>query len=162
MIAAQLGRELPLADEHEAERLGAQQLGRRQHDVGAVQRAPLAVLQHGQRLAVRRRPGRAVGARLRQRADRHHREAVARQPERLLVVGGVRPGVGEDQPRQAEGDLVDRPHGGGLGAAAAHQPAVAGKGVQQGDQRVEDEAGVTEGGEQPPERHEEVARDSRR
>ena len=104
------------------------------------------------------RPRRTVRAGLGQRAHGHDREAVARQPERLLVVRRVRPGVGEDQPRQAEGDFVHRPDGGGFGAAAAHQPAVARERVQQGDQRVEDKRSVTEGREEPPERHQEVAR----
>ena len=79
-VRAQLGGELTFAGEHETERLVAQQVGRLQHHVGAVQRAPLAVLEHGQRLARAARPWRLRGTRLRQRADRDDGEAPRGRP----------------------------------------------------------------------------------
>ena len=157
MRPAELGGELSLADEHKAERLRAQQFGGAEHHVRAVQRAPLAVLEDGERLAGRRRPGSSVRAGLRQGPDRSHGQPTARKAERLLVVRGVRPGVGEHQVREPEGDLVHGADGGGFRAAAAHQPAVAGEGVQQRDERVEHEARVAYRRQHAPERHEEVA-----
>ena len=62
---------------------------------------------------------------------RHHRQTIPSQSERFLVVRGVRPGVREHQLRQAEGDLIDGTDRRGLGAAAAHQPAVSRKGIQE-------------------------------
>ena len=155
---AQVRRELALADEHEAEGLLAQQFGSAQHDVRSVERAPLAVLQHGERLARRRLARRPVRPRLRQRADGRHREPVASEPERLLVVRGVRPRVRQDQVRQPEGDLVHRAHGGGLGPTATHQPPVPGERVEQRDKGIEHQPRAPDGGQRAAERHEEVPR----
>ena len=153
---AQLARELPLADQHEAERLVPKQLGGAQDDVGAVERAPLAVLQHDERLAgggARAAPSARGSGSAPTGATASRSRASPNVP---LVVRGVRPGVGQHQRRQTEGHLVDRADGGRLGPAGAHQAAVAGKCVQERDQRVEDQLRAAEGGEQPPEGHQEV------
>jgi len=151
-------RKLTLAGEDEAHRPVAKTRRRGQHRVGAVERAPLPVLEHDERLALSKGAGGAARLRLRQRPDRHDRETLPRDTEPAPVEDRLLPRVRKDEVGAAEGDTVGHGKRSPERRALGDQTPVGAERVAERHQGVEDEPRPAHAGDDPGEGHDQVAR----